>query len=1391
MLKRTLLPIIALGFVLSAALALSLSAAGLSIGQLALHRISTDSSGAQSNGGSTSAAISANGQFVAFVSEASNLVAGDNNGWRDAFVHNLATGETTLLSQTTNGAPGGSWTYWDPPALSADGRYIAFTTLAQLDSRDTNGQYDIYVRDQQNQTTRVVSVDSGGDVKNSSSQGPAISADGRFVVFSSRGGFDPNFPVGTWEVYLHDRDIDGNGVFDETGGIETRVVSLRHDGSGTGSAGSSFGETIDVSDDGRFIVFESGSNNLVPNDTNGQLDVFVHDRDVDGDGIFDEPGQVTTVRISDAANGSGGNNRSGSPRLSGSGRYVVFESQADNLVADDSVTCGGVSSSCTDIFRHDRDVDNDGVFDEPGQTATILVSRAADGSPGNQHSYAPDLTPDGQTVAFYSLASNLDGAINSTEIFRKDLASGVVQRVTAPAGGGTANGSSTFPAVAADGQRVAFASFASNLVANDTNFAEDIFVLADLGGPTPTPTATHTPTPTPSPTPSQPSPLLTEPTPYVEDSPQWIIQELGLSGPMDIAVQGNGYPAVATIRRAPGSLLDTVLIYFWDGVRWVGKEVGSSSNLADQSASKSLSFKIDDSDRTHLTYWDAEIEGLVYVHETGSEEWEREVVWNGSAPESKVDLLLVGHEPHIVLDRRVGNQNQLLHLAFDGANWVQTAVASSTVVGDWWAAATGGDVIGVAYITESTVHYAAKAQAGGWQTQPTGIEVSFAGIALILDGAGEAALFYQNNKDLSVAQESASWSTTLVGSAYESIDHIDAERSADGIVAFYAEEDGFGREGLFIAQQSGASWEIDLAYEEAEESDFFGLELAVDRSNTPHVVFNGRPDRESLITKQYLSRLPEWSTLTVDSGSGNPAVDLFQRRPFIAYSREENEALAQRAAWWDDGRWISSTVASETAAGSAIVAGEFPETLSFDETTSTLYHAAWNGSGWNQTPVAVLDNFESISADVALLEWSATTYAVYLVYGPGKTELFIARESSSGWELASVTLAVPAGVAIDYSAAVAGEDQIFVSYHNPQGGSLHVVSWNGAAFVDELVDDGQGRDVGTLNQLAAHQTYSDSGPIFELYVTYLDTTENEIRYAKRAESWHIESLVAPNGPITDLSLHVAGDFRPRIGYVNDSQKAIYYLEQIGSITSWEIEAAFVGETNAPASVDVVHDVRSRLVVRSGADEIIYMFENAPPLTAFPFRSDVPEQTVFGPGNWTLGGLVAGCLIPFFELLNPEPDLQPDLNVSLQPSDLSDEQVWAAVTELFNNSAAGRRYNHLMLEHGAEIVQILVEDPALAWDGYVVLNGFMPGLRGLVTGNGDAYELSSEQLQAASDVWQRLAAAGSPELANVIDGELSRTNNLQNFVGMSYLDWSDEIGVTSHPVFLPLIVGTVN
>ncbi|MGQ0551809.1 MAG: TolB family protein [Planctomycetota bacterium] len=403
-------------------------------------RVSVSSSGAQMvSGNAEGTSISADGRFVAFFTDAPGLVPGDTNTYEDVFVHDRYLGTTRWVSVTSGGvgANGPS----DFPSISADGRYVAFRSGAtNLDSFDVNNYQDVYLHDLHLGTTRLLSKqpdDFSDDVGHSSYM--EISADADAVAFETAALLDPLDNGAFTDIYVYDKSLDlcerisvnanppasnsANGhSFMATVSGDGRFVAYASDAKNliptdtnnrrdiflrdrlldvttrvsVATGGAQVNHNSDhpaISADGNFIAFDSIATNLVVGDTNGQRDVFVHNR---------LTGETTRVSVSSA--GDQGNSVSQEPDLSADGRYVTFHSDATNLVAGDTNTS-------TDVYRHDRLTGT-----------TTRISLTTSGAQSNNGCLFPAMSADGRVIAFDSSSTNLvPGDTNDRrDIFARD-----------------------------------------------------------------------------------------------------------------------------------------------------------------------------------------------------------------------------------------------------------------------------------------------------------------------------------------------------------------------------------------------------------------------------------------------------------------------------------------------------------------------------------------------------------------------------------------------------------------------------------------------------------------------------------------------------------------------------------------------------------------------------------------------------------------------------------------------------------------------------------------------------------------------------------------------------------------------------------------------------------
>lgn len=406
-----------------------------------LELASSDAEGVGGNSNSSAPVISADGTKVVFQSGASDLVPGDTNGQYDLFLKDLTTGAITLVNTAADGTVAqGSFARY---ALSADGTTVAFASDADsLVPGDTNGTFDVFVKDMVTGQVTLVSQTAGGVPANGFSASPALSADGTIVAFESRADdLVPGDTNGLPDIFVKD--------------LATGAVTLA---SLTAGGAQTDGMSVSplLSADGTKLVFTSAATNLVPGDVNGEMDTFLKDLTT---------GQVTLV--SQAADGTQPNRLSGGTSLSADGTRVVFATAADNLVPNEA-------NDTDDVFVKDLTTG-----------ALTLVSQTAAGVQSNGWSGDARMSGDGTKVVFVSSATNLvpDDTNGLTDVFMKDLTTGEITLVSLSPDGQTGSGANWGDAatVSFDGSRVAFSSAAPDLSPDDANGPLlDVFV-ATLG----------------------------------------------------------------------------------------------------------------------------------------------------------------------------------------------------------------------------------------------------------------------------------------------------------------------------------------------------------------------------------------------------------------------------------------------------------------------------------------------------------------------------------------------------------------------------------------------------------------------------------------------------------------------------------------------------------------------------------------------------------------------------------------------------------------------------------------------------------------------------------------------------------------------------------------------
>jgi Clostripain family/Bacterial Ig-like domain/PDZ domain/WD40-like Beta Propeller Repeat len=425
--------------------------------------VSISSLGTQGNDDSFNSSISSDGRYVAFSSDASNLVAGDTNGVRDVFVYNRELNLVERVSISSTGIQGNGPSF--RPSISADGKYVAFESNASnLVQGDTNGTSDVFVYDREIGGIEGITVISRASVGCS-----FIIDNGRITVwkvYEDTPAYDDGILPGDVILEIDGQSTDGWSLDHFAGEIQGTVDTnvtlkfLHPDNSQetftmtreiiTGLVGNGSSRSPSINADGRYVAFHSEASNIVPRDNNAVSDVFVYDQEL----------RIMEL-VSTSSFESQGDNISNCQSISSDGRYIAFCSDATNLVFGDT-------NGVCDIYVRDRTL---GITERVSISSEGIESKSWD-------CLEPDISDDGRYVAFWSSASNLvPNDTNWTpDVFVYDRNLDVIERVSTSSDGTEGNGGSYFPNISSDGQYVVFASWASNLVNNDTNEISDLFI---------------------------------------------------------------------------------------------------------------------------------------------------------------------------------------------------------------------------------------------------------------------------------------------------------------------------------------------------------------------------------------------------------------------------------------------------------------------------------------------------------------------------------------------------------------------------------------------------------------------------------------------------------------------------------------------------------------------------------------------------------------------------------------------------------------------------------------------------------------------------------------------------------------------------------------------------
>ncbi|MBX3459986.1 MAG: hypothetical protein KF696_08470 [Planctomycetes bacterium] len=427
-------------------------------------RLMSRSAGTLQSLGGASVSISADGMYASFVSAGKTLMPNqqDTNNVADVFLYDAALDTVTLVTHTAGNVltAANNAAIW--PAISANGRYVAYATLATdmaAGVTDNNGTYDLYVYDRLSGSNTLISHVAGDPATTASgwSGRPLLSDDGQRISFASKatnlvaGQVDSN---GDWDAFHYNR---------ATG--ECFIMSLTVSGP-TLTTANAASYPMDISGDGRYTLLLSEADDMGPGitDTNGELDLFVYDAQLNTTRMLTVSAANPTQSMTVAASSAPSINHVG---ISRNGEWVVFSAR-----------------DCDVMPGLNDNNDFDDVFLLELNTGAVqLVSRRTGGWMGNGDSTICQLSADGQYVMFLSAATNLVYPVSDgnagLDAFRLNRASGVIQLLSGPDPSTAGAGVTTQAYISADGTTVYFVNNSQNILGGDFNGATDVFWAAN------------------------------------------------------------------------------------------------------------------------------------------------------------------------------------------------------------------------------------------------------------------------------------------------------------------------------------------------------------------------------------------------------------------------------------------------------------------------------------------------------------------------------------------------------------------------------------------------------------------------------------------------------------------------------------------------------------------------------------------------------------------------------------------------------------------------------------------------------------------------------------------------------------------------------------------------
>ena len=512
-------------------------------------------------------------------------------------------------------------------------------------------------------------------------------------------------------------------------------------------------------------------------------------------------------------------------------------------------------------------------------------------------------------------------------------------------------------------------------------------------------------------------------------------------------------------------------------------------------------------------------------------------------------------------------------------------------------------------------------------------------------------------------------------------------------------------------------------------------------------------------------------------------------------------------AAWDGMVWADDIVGdgADTAVSTPHVYNQYGQSFAayYHAATREVRFASLVNNVWQTIPAAILPAGTSMGQELVLLLSGQEEYPtlVFSTYdATNGAELVMAQAVNGVWSNTSYPVAGQSGPLSPLAADYHYGGAVGIAYFNPVSNTLDYVTFDGQWQNSEVAN---GVQVTAVSTTVSRRRHGNGAPNNTPTITYFDTNSGQIIYARLEDvsTWVPRTAATPGSSVESLATTFIGNAtaRPRIAAIT-ADNAVRLFRADGEDFTWVEESVVAADSAVRSHVTLAFGDRERLAyLEDGV--VMHAFR-----TATTQAQVAPARTGGGMGglqksichcfiapSWCdVGGILTFLTSNHRQGDGQFVDVNTSLvlNTSVSANSISDGTVFNDLTQLFLATSEGTDFVNTYITHDNELAHILINDPALAWDAFRTLENLMPGLAAFSQGSGSSIVIDQATMDQALDIWQRIESQASPALATVINQYLTDSNNLQTYVGLTFDEWANTLGVAppdQEKLYLPMVV----